>query len=87
MEYVYVVIVTYLNTVERVFVYDSEDKANKKAFLLNCEWVNKDDFLRYLEEDNIDTISLETYRDFYLRKESDIFVDIKKSVLDLKETK
>ncbi len=79
---IYVVYVTYLNSVEQMYAFESKESAEAKCFELNRQWVNEKSFNQYLKDNKITQISLETYNDYYLEVEDDSYVGINKVVLE-----
>lgn len=79
---IFIVYVTYLNSVEQVYAFESKENAEVKCFELNRQWVNEDSFSQYIKDNKITQISLETYNDYYLEVEDDSYVGINKVVLE-----
>ena len=79
---IFIVYVTYLNSVEQVYAFESKENAEVKCFELNRQWVNEDSFSQYIKDNKITQISLETFNDYYLEVEDDSYVSINKIVLE-----
>ena len=79
---IFIVYVTYLNSVEQVYAFESKENAEAKCFELSRKWVNEDSFDEYISNNKITQISLETFNDYYLEVEDDSYVGINKVVLE-----
>ena len=79
---IFIVYVTYLGGVERVYAFESKENAEVKCFELNRQWVNEDSFSQYIKDNKITQISLETFNDYYLEVEDDYYVGINRVVLE-----
>ena len=79
---IFVVYVTYINCIELMFAFDSKENAEAKCFELNRKWVNEDSFDKYISDNKITQITLETFNDYYLEVEDDSYVGINKVVLE-----
>ena len=79
---IFIVYVTYLNSVEQVYAFESKENAEVKCFELNRQWVNEDSFSQYIKDNKITQISLETFNDYYLEVEDDYYVGINKVILE-----
>ena len=79
---IFIVYVTYLNSVELTCAFESKESAEARCFELNRLWANKDSFNEYLVGNKITQISLETYNDYYLEVEDDSYVGINRVVLE-----
>ena len=79
---IFIVYVTYLNSVEQMYAFESKEDAEVKCFELNRLWANKDSFDEYVSDNKITQISLETYNDYYLELEDDSYVGINRVVLE-----
>lgn len=79
---IFIVYVTYLNSVEQVYAFESKENAEAKCFELSRKWVDEDSFAKYIKDNKISQISLETYNDYYLEVEDDSYVGINKVILE-----
>ena len=79
---IYIVYVTYLNTMEQVYAFESKENAEVKCFELNRQWANEKSFNQYITDNKITQISLDTYNDYYLEVEDDSYVGINKVILE-----
>ena len=79
---IFIVYITYLNSMEQMYAFDTKEAAEVKCFELNRQWANKDSFNEYLVDNKITQISLETYNDYYLEIADDAYVGIKRIVLE-----
>ena len=79
---IFIVYVTYLNSVELTCAFESKENAEAKCFELNRQWVNENSFNQYLKDNKITQINLDTYNDYYLEVEDDSYVGISKVVLE-----
>ena len=79
---IFIVYVTYLNSVEQVYAFESKENAEVKCFELNRQWVNEDSFSQYIKDNKITQISLETFNDYYSEVEDDSYVGINRVILE-----
>ena len=79
---IFIVYVTYINCIELMYAFETQEKAEAKCFELNRQWVNENSFNQYIKDNKITQISLETYDDYYLEVEDDSYVGINKVVLE-----
>ena len=79
---IFIVYVLYLNSIEQMYAFESKESAEAKCFELNRKWVNEDSFDKYIKNNKITQISLETFNDYYLEVEDDSYVGINKVVLE-----
>ena len=79
---IFIVYVTYLNSVELTCAFESKENAEAKCFELNRQWVNENSFNQYLKDNKITQINLDTYNDYYLEVEDDSYVGINRVVLE-----
>ena len=79
---IFIVYVTYINCLELMYAFESKESAEAKCFELNRLWANKDSFNKYLVDNKVTQISLETFNDYYLEVEDDSYVGINKVVLE-----
>ena len=79
---IFIVYVTYLNSVEQMYAFASKENAEAKCFELSRKWVDEDSFAKYIKDNKITQISLETYNDYYLEVEDDSYVGINTVVLE-----
>ena len=79
---IFIVYVTYLNSVEQMYAFESKEDADAKCFELNRQWVDEDSFAKYIKDNKITQISLETYNDYYLEVEDDSYVGINTVILE-----
>ena len=79
---IFIVYVTYLNSVEQMYAFESKEDADAKCFELNRQWANEKSFNQYIKDNKITQISLETYNDYYLEIADDAYVCIRKIVLE-----
>ena len=79
---IFIVYVTYLNSVEQVYAFESKENAEVKCFELNRQCVSEDSFDKYIKDNKITQISLETFNDYYLEVEDDSYVGINRVVLE-----
>ena len=78
---IFIVYVLYLNSMEQMYAFESKEDAEAKCFELSRKWVDEDSFAKYIKDNKITQISLETYKDYYLEVEDDSYVGINKIVL------
>lgn len=79
---IFIVYVLYLNSMEQMYAFESKENAEAKCFELSRKWVDEDSFAKYIKDNKITQISLETYNDYYLEVEDDSYVGINKVVLE-----
>lgn len=79
---IFIVYVTHLSTVEKMYAFTSLEDAEAKCFELNRKWVNEDSFDKYISDNKITQITLETFNDYYLETVDDSYVGINKVVLE-----
>ena len=79
---IFIVYLTYLNGMEQMFAFESKENAEAKCFELSRKWVDEDSFAKYIKDNKITQISLETYNDYYLEVEDDSYVGINRIVLE-----
>lgn len=79
---IFIVYVTYINSVEQVYALESKENAEAKCFELSRQWVNEDSFDEYIKDNKITQISLETFNDYYLEVEDDYYVGINTVILE-----
>ena len=79
---IFIVYATYLGSVEQVYAFESKENAEAKCFELSRKWVNEDSFNKYLVDNKITQISLDTFNDYYLEVEDDSYVGINKVILE-----
>ena len=79
---IFIVYVTYIDCVELMSAFETKESAEARCFELNRLWANKDSFNKYLVDNKITQISLETYNDYYLEVEDDSYVGINRVVLE-----
>ena len=79
---IFIVYLTYLNGMEQMYAFESKDDAEVKCFELSRKWVDEDSFAKYIKDNKITQISLETYNDYYLEVEDDSYVGINRVVLE-----
>ena len=79
---IFIVYLTYLNSMEQIYAFESKEMAEVKCFELNRKWVNEDSFTQYVKDNKITQISLETYNDYYLEVEDDSYVGINTVILE-----
>ena len=78
---IFIVYVLYLNSMEQMYAFESKEDAEVKCFELNRQWVNEDSFAKYIKDNKITQISLETYKDYYLEVEDNSYVSINRVIL------
>ena len=76
MSSVYIVYITYLYTVERIYAYHTEESAKASCLEHMWEYVHGDSFHEYLEAQNIspDSVTVSTFWDYYREVEDDSYV-------------
>ena len=79
---IYIVYVTYFNTVERLYAFNNEVDAQAKRLEQLKEWVNDDQFQQYVTENEITNITADTYDDYFSEVEDDTYVGINKVILN-----
>ena len=79
---IFIVYLTYLNSMEQMYAFESKEDAEAKCFELNRQWVNEKSFDKYIKDNKITQISLETFNDYYLEVEDDSYVGINRAVLE-----
>lgn len=79
---IYIVYVTYVNTIERLYAFANEVDAQTKRLEQLKEWVNDDQFQQYVTENQITNITADTYDDYFLEVEDDAYVGINKTILN-----
>ena len=79
---IFIVYVTYLNGMEQMYAFESKEDAEAKCFELSRKWVDEDSFTKYIKDNKITQISLETYNDYYLEVEDDSYVGINTVILE-----
>ena len=79
---IFIVYVTHLGSVEQMYAFESKENAQAKCFELSRKWVNEDSFDKYISDNKMTQISLETFNDYYLEVEDDSYVGINRVVLE-----
>ena len=79
---IFIVYVTYIDCVELMSAFETKESAEARCFELNRLWANKDSFDKYIKDNKITQISLETFNDYYLEVEDDSYVGINRVVLE-----
>ena len=79
---IFVVYVTYINCLELMYAFETQEKAEAKCFELCRGWVNENSFNQYIKDNKITQISLETYNDYFLEVEDDSYVGINTVILE-----
>ena len=79
---IFIVYVTYLGGMEQVYAFESKENAEVKCFELSRKWASEDSFDKYISDNKITQISLETYNNYYLEVEDDSYVGINRVVLE-----
>lgn len=79
---IYIVYVTYFNTVERLYAFNNESDAQAKRLEQLKEWVNDDEFQQYITNNEITNITADTYDDYFLEVVDDAYVGINKVILN-----
>ena len=78
---IFIVYVLYLNSMEQMYAFESKESAEAKCFELSRKWVNEDSFNKYIKDNKITQISLETFNDYYLEVEDNSYVNINRVIL------
>ena len=79
---IFIVYVLYLNSMEQMYAFESKESAEAKCFELSRKWVDEKSFNKYIKDNKITQISLDTFSDYYLEVEDDSYVGINKVVLE-----
>ena len=79
---IFIVYLTYLNGMEQMYAFESKEDAEVKWFELSRKWVDEDSFTKYVKDNKITQISLETFTDYFIEVEDDSYVSINKIVLE-----
>ena len=79
---IFIVYLTYLNGMEQMYAFESKEDAEAKCFELSRKWVAEDSFAKYIKDNKITQISLDTFNDYYLEVEDDSYVGINRVVLE-----
>ena len=79
---IFIVYATHLGSVEQTYAFESKENAQAKCFELSRKWVNEDSFDKYIKDNKMTQISLETYNDYYLEIEDDSYVGINRVILE-----
>ena len=79
---IFIVYLTYLNGMEQMYAFESKEDAEAKCFELSRKWVDEDSFAKYIKDNKITQISLDTFSDYYLEVEDDSYVGINKVILE-----
>ena len=79
---IFIVYVTYINGIELMYAFETKENAEAKCFELSRKWVDEDSFAKYIKDNKITQISLETYNDYYLEVEDDSYVGINTVILE-----
>lgn len=79
---IYIVYLTYFNTVEQLYAFNNEADAQAKRLEQLKEWVNEDQFQQYITNNEITNIIADTYDDYFLEVEDDAYVGINKVILN-----
>ena len=79
---IFIVYVTYIGSVELMYAFETQEKAEAKCFELNIQWANEKSFNQYIKDNKITQINLDTYNDYYLEVEDDVYVGINKVNLE-----
>ena len=80
---IFIVYFAHPGGVEEVYAFESKENAEAKCFELSRKWVNEKSFNQYLIDNKITQISLDTYNDYCLEVEDDVYVGINKVVLEV----
>lgn len=67
---------------EQMYAFESKENAEVKCFELIRKWVDEDSFAKYIKDNKITQINLDTYNDYYLEVEDDSYVGINKVILE-----
>ena len=79
---IYIVYVTYFNTVERLYAFNNKVDAQAKHLEQLEELVNDDQFQQYITDNEITNVTAETYEDYFLEVEDDAYVGIDKVIMN-----
>ena len=79
---IYIIYVTYFNTVERLYAFNNEVDAQAKHLEQLEEWVNDDQFQQYITDKEITNVTAETYDDYFLEVKDDAYVGINQVILN-----
>lgn len=79
---IFIVYAAHEGGVEEVYAFESKENAEAKCFELSRKWVNQDSFDKYIKDNKITQISLETYNDYYLEVEDDFYIGINTVILE-----
>lgn len=79
---IFIVYVLYLNSMEQMYAFESKENAEAKCFELSRKWVDEDSFDKYIKDNKITQINLDTYNDYYLEVEDDSYVGINTVILE-----
>ena len=79
---IFIVYATHLCGVEQIYAFESKENAEARCFELNRLWANKDSFDKYIKDNKITQINLDTYNNYYLEVEDDSYVGINRVVLE-----
>ena len=79
---IFIVYVTYIDCVELMCAFETKESAEDRCFELNRLWANKDSFDKYIKDNKMTQISLETFDDYYLEVEDDSYVGIDRVALE-----
>ena len=79
---IFIVYFTYLHGMEQMCAFESKEDAEAKCFELRRKWVDEDSFAKYIKDNNVTQISLETFSDYYIEIEDDSYVGINRVVLE-----
>ena len=79
---IFIVYDTYIGSVELMCAFETKESAEARCFELNRLWANKDSFDKYIKDNKITQISLETFNDYYREVEDDSYVGINRVVIE-----
>ena len=79
---IFIVYVLYLNSMEQMYAFESKEDAEAKCFELSRKWVDEDSFAKYIKDNKLTQISLDTFSDYYLEVEDDSYVGINRVILE-----
>ena len=79
---IFIVYATHLSGAELTCAFETKESSEARCFELNRLWANKDSFDKYIKDNKITQISLETFNDYYFEVEDDSYVGIDKVVLE-----
>ena len=84
MTKLYIVYITYYNTVENLFAFTDKADAQAKRLELAVHWVNEDQFTEYCKENDLNhhIADIANYDNYWMEVEDDAYVGMDQVILN-----